>query len=176
MLSGSIACHKACAAISRLVKEGFDVHTAATESALRFTGVAALEGLSRRPVFTDLWEPGRALDHIELTRICDAAIVCPASANTLNRLAAGLADDPIGCLHLAWDLQSKPWMVAPAMNQQMWRHPATVASVRRLKEFGVRVLEPGSGPQACGDVGPGRLPEPDEIVDFILENLRGKTG
>src|ERR1041385_9245284 len=108
LLSGSIACYKACAVISRLAQAGVTVQTVATPSALRFVGAASLEGLSGRPVFTNLFEEGRALDHIELARAADLALVCPATANTINRLAAGLSDDPIGALFLAWELKQKP--------------------------------------------------------------------
>src|SRR5688572_26965557 len=125
LLSGSIACYKACAVISRLTQAGVTVQTVATPSALRFVGAATLEGLSGRPVFTDIFETGRALDHIELARAADLAIVCPATANTINRLSAGLADDPIGTLFLAWEMKQKPWLLAPAMNGRMWEHPAT---------------------------------------------------
>src|SRR5580658_2245109 len=92
-LSGSIACYKACTVISRLAQAGVTVQVAATPSALRFVGAATLEGLSGRAVFSDLWEPGRALDHIELARAADLALVCPATAHTVNRLAAGLGED-----------------------------------------------------------------------------------
>src|SRR3954467_7982038 len=104
LLSGSIACYQACTVISRLTQSGVTVQTVATPAALRFVGAATLEGLSGRPVFADLWEPGRALDHIELARAADLALICPTTANTVNRLAAGLADDPIGALFLAWEL------------------------------------------------------------------------
>src|SRR3954464_8269644 len=119
LLSGSIACYKACTVISRLTQAGVTVQTVATPAALRFIGAATLEGLSGRPVFSDLWEPGRALDHIELARAADIALLCPATANTINRLAGGLADDPVGTLFLAWELHDKPWWVAPAMNGRM---------------------------------------------------------
>src|SRR3954466_8192557 len=128
LLSGSIACYKACTVISRLTQAGVTVQTVATPAALRFVGAATLEGLSGRPVFSDLFEPGRALDHIELARAADLALVCPATANTINRLAGGLADDPIGALFLAWEIKHKPWLLAPAMNGAMWGHPATSAS------------------------------------------------
>ena len=92
LLTGSIACFKACAAISRLVQAGVTVQTVATPNALRFVGAATLEGLTGRPVFSDLWSPGRALDHLELARTADLALVCPATANTVNRVAAVLAE------------------------------------------------------------------------------------
>ena len=171
LLSGSIACYKACAAISRLAQAGVNVQTVATPAALRFVGAATLEGLSGRPVFTDLFEQGRALDHIELARAADLAIVCPATANTINRLAHGLADDPIGALFLAWEMKQKPWWVAPAMNGYMWDHPATEASLAKLRDWGVRVLDPVDGAHACGEIGPGRLMESDQIVTEVLAML-----
>jgi phosphopantothenoylcysteine decarboxylase len=171
LLSGSISCFKACAVISRLAQAGVTVQTVATPAALRFVGTATLEGLSGRPVFTDVFEAGRALDHIELARAADMALVCPATANTINRLAAGLADDPIGALFLAWEMKHKPWWIAPAMNGRMWEHPATSASLDRLRKWGVRVLDPVDGAHACGESGPGRLLEPEQIVTDVLAAL-----
>ena len=171
LLSGSIACYKACTVISRLAQTGVTVQTVATPAALRFVGTATLEGLSGRPVFTDVFEPGRALDHIELARAADLALVCPATANTINRLAAGLGDDPVGTLFLAWELKQKPWLIAPAMNAMMWEHPATTASLATLRRWGVRVLDPVEGPHACGEGGPGRLMEPEQIAAEVLAVL-----
>jgi phosphopantothenoylcysteine decarboxylase/phosphopantothenate--cysteine ligase len=171
LLSGSIACYKACTVVSRLAQAGVTVQTVATPAALKFVGAATLEGLSGRPVFSDLWEPGRALDHIELARAADLALVCPATANTVNRHAAGLADDPIGALFLAWELKQKPWWLAPAMNHRMWQHPATVASLEKLRGWGARVLDPIDGPHACGEGGPGRLAEPEAIAAEVLAAL-----
>lgn len=171
LLSGSIACYKACTAISRLAQAGVTVQTVATAAALRFVGAATLEGLSGRPVFTDAFEPGRALDHIELARAADLALVCPATANTINRLASGLGDDPVGTLFLAWELKQKPWLIAPAMNAMMWEHPATTASLAKLRDWGVRVLDPVDGPHACGEGGAGRLLEPEQIAAEVLAIL-----
>lgn len=171
LLSGSIACYKACTVISRLAQNGVTVQTVATAAALRFIGPATLEGLSGRPVFTDVLEPGRALDHIELARAANLAIVCPATANTINRLAAGLADDPVGTLFLAWELKQKPWLIAPAMNAMMWQHPATTASLEKLRSWGVRLLDPVDGPHACGEGGPGRLADPEQIAADVLATL-----
>lgn len=175
LLTGSIACFKACTVISRLAQAGVTVQTAATPAALQFVGTATLEGLSGRPVFTDVLAPGRALDHIELARAADLALVCPATANTINRLAAGLADEPVGTLFLAWELGQKPWWIAPAMNTWMWQHPATVGSLEKLKSWGVRVIDPAVGPQACGEVGPGRLAEPEQIAAEVLKALAGRV-
>jgi phosphopantothenoylcysteine decarboxylase/phosphopantothenate--cysteine ligase len=166
VLSGSIACYKACDAISRLVQRGHRVRVVATESALRFVGVATLEGLTGVPVATDLFAPGAALDHLELGRWADLTIVCPATAHTLNRVAAGLGDDLAGTLLLAHDWQ-KPLLFVPAMNPAMWSHPATVAAVRRLRDWGARFVAVGTGRTACGELGEGRLAEPAEIVVAI---------
>ncbi|HVT74373.1 MAG TPA: bifunctional phosphopantothenoylcysteine decarboxylase/phosphopantothenate--cysteine ligase CoaBC [Lacunisphaera sp.] len=166
VLTGSIAGYKASAAISRLVQRGHRVRTVATPAALRFIGPATLEGLTGSPPLTDLFAPGAALDHINLTRWADLVLVCPATANTLNRLAAGLADDLPGALFLAHD-RTKPWLVAPAMNPAMWAHPATQAAVGRLQDWGVHFLPVGEGRTACGETGEGRLPEPDDIVAAV---------
>jgi phosphopantothenoylcysteine decarboxylase len=174
LLTGSIACYKACTVISRLVQAGVTVQTVATPSALQFVGRATLEGLSGRPVFTDLWSEGCALDHIELARQADLALVCPATANTINRLAAGLADDPVGALFLAWELDQKPWWISPAMNHRMWEHPATIGSLAKLREWGVTLLDPVEGAHACGETGSGRLPEPEEIARKVLAALEVK--
>jgi len=174
LLSGSIACYKACFAISRLAQAGVEIRTAATPAALQFVGRATLEGLTGQPVFADLWEPGRAMDHIDLARWADLALVCPATANTVNRLAAGLADDPVGTLFLAWELKKKPWWIAPAMNVAMLNHPLTRASLEKLAGLGVRVLPTGEGALACGEQGEGRLPEPEQLVMQVLAELGPK--
>jgi phosphopantothenoylcysteine decarboxylase/phosphopantothenate--cysteine ligase len=174
VLTGSVAGYKACDAISRLVQLGHRVRAVATESALRFVGVATLEGLTGECVLTDIFEPGAALEHIQVTRWADAVVVCPATANTLNRFAAGLADDLAGALFLAHD-RSKPFLVAPAMNPAMWRHPATQESVARLGRWGVRFISVGDGRTACGEVGEGRLAEPADIVAAIEASLARPT-
>jgi phosphopantothenoylcysteine decarboxylase / phosphopantothenate---cysteine ligase len=166
ILSGSIACYKACDAISQLVQRGHNVRTVATEAALRFVGVATLEGLTREKVATDLFAPGEALDHITLSRWADVTVLCPATAHTLNRMSAGLGDDLAGALLLAHEW-TKPLLIAPAMNPAMWSHPATTASVERLRQWGARFVAPGAGRTACGEVGAGRLAEPEEIVTAI---------
>ncbi len=166
VLTGSIAGYKACDAISRLVQQGHRVRAVATASALRFVGAATLEGLTGERVLTDLFEPGAALEHINLTRWADAVVVCPATANALNRFAAGLADDLAGALFLAHD-RSKPLLVAPAMNPAMWQHPATQEAVEKLGRWGVRFIWPGEGRTACGEEGEGRLAEPPDIVASI---------
>ena len=171
LLTGSIACFKACELISRLAKRGIAVQTVASAGALKFVGAATLEGLTGRPPFTDLYQPGRAMDHINLSRWADAAIVCPATANSLNRLAAGLADDAPGALFLAWEIGKKPWLIAPAMNATMWDHPATRASRQKLTEHGASLLPVGDGRLACGETGEGRLLEVADIETELLKVL-----
>ncbi len=166
ILTGSIACYKACDAISRLVQRGHRVRTVATAAALRFVGTATLEGLTREPVATELFAPGAALEHIELGRWADLVLVCPATAHTLNRIAAGLGDDLAGALLLAHDWK-KPLLMAPAMNPAMWSHPVTVAAVEKLEGWGVRFVAVGEGRTACGEIGAGRLAEPEEIVAAV---------
>jgi len=166
VFTGSIAAYKACEAVSQLVQRGHRVRIVATEAALKFVGAATLEGLTGTPPLTDLFAAGSALEHINLTRWAEAVLVCPATANTLNRLAAGLADDLPGALFLAHD-RAKPWLIAPAMNPAMWSHPATQAAVEKLTAWGVRFLPVGAGRTACGETGEGRLAEPAEIVRAV---------
>ena len=128
VLSGSIACYKACDAISRLVQRGHRVRPVATGAALRFVGATTLEGLTGEKVATDLFEPGAALDHIQLSRWADATIVCPATAHTLNRAAAGLGDDLAGALLLAHDW-AKPLLIAP-QHGTYFRMPSGVTPSR----------------------------------------------
>lgn len=170
IVSGSIAAYKACEVISRLVQLGHRVRTVATSSALQFIGPATLEGLTGAPVATELFAAGAALDHIELARWANLILVCPATANTLNRAATGLADDLPGALLLAREA-NQPLLFAPAMNPAMWAHPATVASVARLRHWGAQFIPVGEGRTACGETGAGRLAEPDAIVAAVTAAL-----
>ena len=111
------------------------------------------------------------MDHIELARWADLALVCPATANTINRLAAGLGNDPVGTLFLAWELRQKPWWIAPAMNHAMLAHPATQASLARLAAMGAKILTSEPGALACGEEGEGRMPEPEKTVAEVLGQL-----
>ncbi len=174
VFTGSIAGYKACETVSRLVQRGHRIRCVATAAALKFIGPATLEGLTGSPVLSDLFEPGRALDHITLTRWADAVVVCPATANTLNRLAAGLADDLPGALFLAHD-RTKPWLIVPAMNPAMWSHPATVAAVGKLRSWGLRIMPVSEGRTACGETGEGRLAEPEAIVAAVEAALTKPT-
>jgi phosphopantothenoylcysteine decarboxylase/phosphopantothenate--cysteine ligase len=166
-LTGSIACYKACEAISTLVQRGCEVQVVVSPSVAHFVGNATLEGLTGRRVLGDIWEAGEAMQHIQLVRWCDVMVLCPATAHSINRLAAGMADDMLGALYLAKE-RTKPFIVFPAMNAQMWAHPATQKSAEILHDHGALVAATGEGNLACGEVGAGRLLEPLEIVEQIL--------
>ena len=173
-LSGSIAAYKACFAISRLIQEGNQVQVACSKGALEFVGEATLEGLSGKPVFKDLYERGRMMDHIHLAQWADVSILAPASASAIARLAHGDANDVIGALYLAFE-RKKPYLLAPAMNQMMIQHPAVEENLRILAQRGVIVLGTATGRQACGDIGPGRMLEPEALVNSIHRALSGDS-
>jgi phosphopantothenoylcysteine decarboxylase/phosphopantothenate--cysteine ligase len=163
-MTGSIACYKVCEVISKLVQESFEVKVAASESAQRFVGRATLEGLSRQPLYTDLWAEPMA--HIELMRWADLIVVAPATANFINHMAQGLASDLLGTMYLAHDF-SKPYWIFPAMNQAMFQHPRVQKSLTDLIHLGIKVFGIREGHLACGEVGPGRLLESHEILQEI---------
>ena len=119
-VTGSIAAYKVCELVSTLVKENFEVRVVATQNALRFVGTATWEGLSGSPVYSDLWQEGRMMDHIELNRWADLILVAPATASYINRAASGTGDDLLTTLFLAHDFK-KPFLLAPAMNQAMYQ-------------------------------------------------------
>ncbi|MES2856051.1 MAG: bifunctional phosphopantothenoylcysteine decarboxylase/phosphopantothenate--cysteine ligase CoaBC [Bdellovibrionota bacterium] len=170
-LSGSIACYKACSVISRLVQTDYEVEVVATRSALEFVGLATLEGLTGRKVHTDVFESGSYMAHIDLMKWADLVILCPASANTISKMANGLGDDLVSTLFLAHDFK-KPYLISPAMNVNMFNHPATQASIAKLSGWGVQILDTGTGRLACGDVGEGRLLEPDAIFEAVERALK----
>jgi phosphopantothenoylcysteine decarboxylase/phosphopantothenate--cysteine ligase len=161
-ITGGIAAYKAAELTRLFVKAGVTVDVVMTEAATRFVAPITFQALSGRPVLTDLWATGsdNGMGHIDLSRGADLVVVAPASADFLARLAQGRADDLLASLCLARDCKLA---VAPAMNRQMWSHPATQRNVAQLVADGVAVLGPGSGDQACGETGDGRMLEPEEI-------------
>lgn len=165
---GGIAAYKSAELVRRLIQAGAQVRVAMTENATRFVGAATFQALSGQPVRSSLWDAAAeaAMGHIELARWPQRILVAPATANMLAKLAHGMADDLVSTLCLATDA---PLAVAPAMNRLMWSHPATQANVATLIARGVAVLGPASGGQACGEVGEGRLLEPDELVAALAE-------
>jgi phosphopantothenoylcysteine decarboxylase/phosphopantothenate--cysteine ligase len=160
---GGIAAYKSAELVRRLRDAGAEVQVAMTEAAQRFVGAQTFQALSHRPVRTSLWDAHAeaAMGHLELAGWAQQVIVAPATANTLAKLAHGLADDLVSTLCLATEA---PLAVAPAMNHRMWRHPATLANIAMLRSRGVQVLGPDDGPLAEGESGPGRMAEPAAIV------------
>ena len=175
-VTGSIAAYKTPQLVRRLRDGGAVVRVVMTQAASRFVGAVSLQAVSGLPVRTDLWDPEAeaAMDHIDLARWADQLLIAPATAHVIARLAYGFADDLLGTLCLATNARLS---LAPAMNQAMWRHPAVRANVETLVARGARILGPGNGDQACGDVGPGRMLEPDEIAAAVLTAAtNGGTG
>src|SRR5690554_388263 len=164
-VTGGIAAYKAVAAIRRLVLEGHDVHVVATEAALRFVGKPTFEAISRNQVHTDLYEGVAEVRHVALGQRADVIIIAPATANTIAKLASGTADDLLDNSVLA---STAPLVVAPAMHTEMWQHPATVANVATLRDRGATIVGPDSGQLTGSDSGPGRLVDPDVLVDAAL--------
>jgi phosphopantothenoylcysteine decarboxylase/phosphopantothenate--cysteine ligase len=166
-ITGGIAAYKAAELTRLLVKEGIAVEVVMTPAATQFIAAMTLQALSGNPVLTDLWHSGadNAMGHIDLSRHADAIVVAPASADFIAKLAQGHANDLLSTLCLA---RSCPLLVAPTMNVQMWTNPATQRNVAQLKADGIEILGPGSGGQACGEVGDGRMIEPEEILAALI--------
>lgn len=170
IMTGSIACYKACGILSRLQQNGYDIQVVLSQSSLQFIGKATIEGLTGKPPIISLFQDGSMMDHIHLNRWADLIIVAPATANYMNKIAYGLSDDLLTTLFLAHDF-TKPYLLAPAMNTKMYLHPTTQESLKKLRSYGIKVLETASGVLACGEVGYGRLLEPDLIFDEIEKHL-----
>ncbi|MFP5411382.1 MAG: bifunctional phosphopantothenoylcysteine decarboxylase/phosphopantothenate--cysteine ligase CoaBC [Gammaproteobacteria bacterium] len=177
-VTGGVAAFKAAYLARELQRRGAAVQVAMTKAATHFVGTATFQALTGQPVFTDQWDTriDNGMAHIELSRAADALLIAPASADFLAKLANGLCDDLLSTLCLARDC---PLLVAPAMNLQMWAHPATQRNVARLREDGVTVLGPGSGDQACGETGDGRMLEAEELAEameafFVPKRLAGR--
>ena len=163
IVGGGIAAYKASELVRLLRKEGHEVTPVLTEGGSHFVTPMSLAALAESPVYTSLWDlkDEAEMGHIQLSRAADLLLVCPATADLIARMAGGHADDLATTILLATD---KPVVIAPAMNVRMWQHEATQANVAMLRQRGVTVIEPDEGPMACGEYGPGRLPEPTEIV------------
>lgn len=172
-VSGGIAAYKAVGVVRGLVLLGHDVHVVPTEAALRFVGAPTWEATSRNPVHTSVFDDVAEVRHVDLGQRADLIVVAPATAHTLAKIAHGLSDDLLGTTILA---STAPLVVAPAMHSEMWLNPATVANVDLLRSRGVTVVGPDDGPLTGGDVGPGRLSEPDEIVAAALARVTGPAG
>ncbi|WP_179702725.1 bifunctional phosphopantothenoylcysteine decarboxylase/phosphopantothenate synthase [Leifsonia naganoensis] len=164
-VTGGIAAYKAVGVIRALVLDGHSVHVVATEAALRFVGRPTLEAISRNPVATDLYEGVAEVRHVALGQSADLIVIAPATANTIAKLAAGIADDLLGNTVLA---STAPLVIAPAMHTEMWRNAATVANIATLRGRGIHIVGPASGQLTGADSGPGRMEEPEVIARVAL--------
>lgn len=168
-VTGGIACYKSLFVARQLTQAGAEVDVVLTRSAREFVGAITFEALTGRPVLTELLEPGRALDHIKVPRAAHAVVVAPATADFLARAVHGHADDLLTASLLA---ASAPVLLVPAMNDHMWAHPQVRANVERARGIGYHILEPAEGPLAVGEgSGPGRMPEPEVIVEHVARLL-----
>ena len=165
-VSGSIAAFKAVALCSKLTQAGYEVEVVLSEGAEHFVGAASFEGLTRRKVHLGNFDEGAMMAHIDLERWADLILLYPASANTIAHLANGFSNTLIGSLFLAHEFK-KPYWILPAMNQAMLAHPTTKAHLNTLSQMGVKIYAPDSGTLACGEIGSGRLVEPEAILGEI---------
>jgi phosphopantothenoylcysteine decarboxylase/phosphopantothenate--cysteine ligase len=172
IVGGGIAAYKSCELIRLIRKAGGSVRCVLTDGGAQFITAMTLAALSEQPVHTSLWDlkDEAEMGHIQLSREADLVVVCPATANLLAKMAGGIADDLATTLLLATD---KKVLACPAMNVRMWQHEATRRNVAQLRKDGVIVLDPDEGEMACGEYGPGRLPEPERILAAIEEALGG---
>src|SRR5215470_673720 len=169
IVGGGIAAYKSLELVRLLRKAEHEVTPVLTKGGEHFVTAMSLGALAEAEVHTSLWELKDEVEigHIQLSRAADFVLACPATADLLAKMAAGIADDLATTLLLATD---KPVVVAPAMNVRMWLHAATQRNVQQLKADGVKIIEPTEGEMACGEFGPGRLPEPQDIMDWLNSN------
>jgi phosphopantothenoylcysteine decarboxylase/phosphopantothenate--cysteine ligase len=169
IVGGGIAAFKALELVRLLKKADHQVTPVLTKGGEHFVTAMSLGTLAESQVHSSLWELKDEVEigHIQLSRAADFVLVCPATADLLAKMAAGIADDLATTLLLATD---KPVVVAPAMNVRMWQHAATTRNIAQLKADGVKVIDPAEGEMACGEYGPGRLPEPQDILDWLSAN------
>ena len=169
-LTGGVACYKAAALCRALTRAGAAVQVVMTEAACHFITPATMQALSGQPVFISTWDerPADGMAHIHLSRQADAIVVAPASADFIARLAQGRADDLLTLLCLARPAARVPLLLAPAMNREMWAHPATQRNLRQAQADGAQVLDVAWGAQACGERGHGRMLEADELLQEII--------
>jgi phosphopantothenoylcysteine decarboxylase/phosphopantothenate--cysteine ligase len=170
-VTGGIAAYKAVGVVRSFVLAGHDVHVVATEAALRFVGKPTLEAISRNIVHTDLYEGVAEVRHVAIGQAADLIVIAPATANSIAKLAAGLADDLLGNTVLA---SRAPIVIAPAMHTEMWQNPATVANIATLRARGITIVGPGVGQLTGADSGQGRMVEPAEIVEAALAVVQVK--
>ena len=165
-ITGGIAAYKSASFARLLIKSGYDVRVIMTASAQAFITPLTLQALTGNQVHIDLLDESAELGmgHIELAKWADLLIIAPATANTIAKLAMGIADDLLTTVCLA---TTAPILVAPAMNQQMWQHPSVKLNLQTLTDYDYEIIQPASGEQACGDIGEGRLPEPEQLLEYV---------
>jgi phosphopantothenoylcysteine decarboxylase/phosphopantothenate--cysteine ligase len=170
IVGGGIAAYKSLELVRLLKKAGHSVTPVLTRGGEHFVTSMSLGTLAQSPVHTSLWELKDEIEigHIELSRAADVVLVCPATADLIAKMASGIADDLATTLLLATD---KPVVIAPAMNVRMWLHPATRRNIECLKADGIRIIGPAEGEMACGEFGPGRLIEPEDVLSQISDLL-----
>ena len=176
-LTGGIACYKAAEFCRALIKEGATVQVVMTEAAAQFITPVTMQALSNRPVYASQWdarEPNN-MAHINLSREADAIVIAPCSADFVAKLLHGRADDLLSLMCLARPLESVPLLVAPAMNREMWAHPATQRNMAQMRADGATVFDVGSGEQACGETGDGRMLEPAELLHDVVAFFQPKV-
>ncbi len=173
-LSGGVACFKSAELARELIRAGATVQVVMTEAALQFITAVTMQALTGRPVITSQWDARMPANmaHIDLSREADAIVVAPASADFIAQLAQGRAGELLALLCLARPAARCPLLVAPAMNREMWQHPATQRNVAQIVADGAKVLGPGSGEQACGEVGDGRMLEATEILEEVVASFQ----
>jgi phosphopantothenoylcysteine decarboxylase/phosphopantothenate--cysteine ligase len=175
-LTGGIACYKAAELCRALIKEGATVQVVMTEAATQFITPVTMQALSNRPVHMSQWdarEPNN-MPHINLSREADAILIAPCSADFIAKLVQGRADDLLSLMCLARPMESVPLLIAPAMNREMWAHPATQRNMAQLKADGATLLGVGNGAQACGETGDGRMLEPHELLQDVVAFFQPK--
>lgn len=175
-LTGGIACYKSAEFTRAMIRAGASVNVVMTQSATQFITPVTMQALSGNPVYSDQWD-ARVMNnmaHINLTREADAFVIAPCTANFTGKLANGLADDLLSSLCMARP-SHMPFMIAPAMNVEMWQNPAMQRNLAQLRADGVGILGPAAGEQACGEVGMGRMLEPEELLEEVVAALQPKT-
>ena len=175
ILTGSIACYKSCSIISKLKQKGHSLKVVLSPSSLEFIGKATIEGLTGEPPITDMYSASHVMDHINLARWADLILAAPATANYINKISNGIGDDLLTTLFLAHDFE-KPFLIAPAMNTKMYLHPVTQASISKLRQMQVEILETASGVLACGEVGSGKLLDPELIIEEVEKHFKNSGG
>ncbi len=175
-LTGGIACYKAAELCRALIKQGATVQVVMTEAAAQFITPVTMQALSNRPVFDLQWDAREHnnMPHINLSREADAILIAPCSADFMAKLLHGRADDLLSLMCLARPIESVPLIIAPAMNREMWAHPATQRNLAQLRADGTHVLGVGNGDQACGETGDGRMLEPDELLQDVVAFFQPK--